>query len=90
MKPNNPITREEVATIISRIMKLEPAEKEVEKFKDKEEIKWSKPYVGAVSKAGYMIGFLDGQFKPANNITRAESLYALNDVFVERHEVKIK
>ncbi len=82
MKPNNPISRQEVAAIISRIMKLEGDEKAAEIFKDKDEIKWSKAYVGAVSKANYMIGFLDGEFKPLNNITRGESLYSLNNILV--------
>lgn len=82
MKPDDPISRQEVATIIFRIMKLEADDQAVEKFKDKDKIKWSRPYVGAVSQANYMIGFLDGEFKPLNNITRGESLYALNNILV--------
>lgn len=87
MKPDNPITREEVASIIARIMGLNSNEKGVEKFKDKDQIKWSKGYVGAVVKEEYMVGFPDGSFKPQNNITRGEAIYALNNIIKGRtHE----
>ncbi len=42
MKPDNPVTREEVAAIITRIMNLSPDEKGIEKFKDKDKIIWRK------------------------------------------------
>lgn len=88
IKPNNPITREEVAVVISRLMKLEPNENGVEIFKDKNEITWSKGYVGVVSTKKYMVGFLDQTFKPRNNITRGEAIYALNNLIIEENEAK--
>lgn len=88
MKPDNPITREEVAAIIARIMKLELNEKGTEGFKDKDKIKWSKGYVGAVATAKYMVGTPDGNFNPLNNITRGEAVYALNNIIMENDEVK--
>jgi hypothetical protein len=80
MRPNNPITREEVATIIARIMNLEANEYGVEKYKDKDKIVWSKGYIGAVVKEGYMKGYPDETFKPQQYITRAEAVYALNNI----------
>lgn len=80
IKPNNPITREEVATIIARIMNLDLNEKGIEDFIDKDKISWSSGYVGAVVAREYMIGFPDGSFKPQRNITRGEAIYALNNI----------
>lgn len=88
IRPDNTITREEVATIIGRIKKLSPYDEGVEGFKDKENIKWSKGYVGAVASAKYMVGFPDGSFKPQNNITRGEAVYALNNIIMEKEEVQ--
>lgn len=85
MKPDSPITREEVASIIARIMELDSNEKGVEIFKDRDQIKWSKGYVGAVAKVEYMVGFPDGSFKPQNNITRGEAIYALNNITIGRN-----
>lgn len=85
MKPDSPITREEVASIIARIMELDSNEKGVEMFKDNDQIKWSKGYIGAVAKAEYMVGFPDGNFKPQNNITRGEAIYALNNITIGRN-----
>lgn len=80
MRPDNPITREEVAAIITKIKNLSPEEKGIENFKDKNQIKWSKGYVGAVVAAKYMVGFPDGTFRPQNNITRGEAIFALNNI----------
>lgn len=88
MRPESPITREEVATIIAKIKNLPLDEGTVEVFKDKEQIKWSKGFVGAVVNAKYMVGFPDGTFKPQNNITRGEAIYALNNI-ISKEEVKL-
>lgn len=88
MRPDNTITREEVAVIIARITNLNLYEKGVEGFTDTENIKWSKGYVGAVAAAKYMVGFPDGSFKPQNNITRGEAVYALNNIIIGKLEVK--
>ena len=79
--PNNPITREEVAVIITSIMN--------NKQENLEKIFWYKDYYmisswatssleGAVSN-GYM-GVLDTHLRPKDNITRAESVVTLQRV----------
>lgn len=88
MKPDSPITREEVATIIAKTMNLSVNEIGIEEFKDKENIEWSKGYVGAVVIAKYMIGFPDGKFKPQANITRGEAIYALNNILIDKNYVE--
>lgn len=65
MKPQNLITRQEVAKIISIINKLEKDETAAELFKDSSSIPaWSKGYIGSVRAADLMVGYLDGSFKP--------------------------
>ncbi|HSH35840.1 S-layer homology domain-containing protein, partial [Schnuerera sp.] len=90
IRPNNPITREEVATIIARIMNLKLNDEGIEDFIDKDKINWSSGYVGAVVIKEYMVGFPDGFFKPQKNITRGEAVYALNNIVCikEIHDVE--
>ena len=87
IRPNNPITREEVATIIARIMNLNSKGEGIEDFIDKDNINWSRGYVGAVVSKKYMVGFPDGSFKPQKNITRGEAIYALNNI-IGKKEMK--
>lgn len=80
IKPENPITRQEVAAIIARILNLEKYEEGGEAFVDKDKFTWSKGYIGAVTKEKYMVGYPDGSFKPTRYISRAEAIYALDNV----------
>lgn len=89
MRPNKPITREEVATIISRITNLEGREKGVIRFSDAANIGWSKGFVGAVVVEGYMQGYPDGTFMPQKYITRAESIKALDNIINQDEDSKV-
>ena len=80
-EPNNPITREEVAVIITSIMNNK--EENLEKifwYKDYDMISfWATSSLeGAVSN-GYM-GVLDTHLRPKDNITRAEAVVILQRV----------
>lgn len=88
MRPDNPITREEVAVILTRITNLTLNEAGVERFKDKDNISWSKGYIGAVASAKYMEGTPDGKFNPLKNITRGEAIYALNNIIIGKSDVQ--
>ena len=71
-KPNNSISRNEIAVIMSR---LEDMEEEMElDFLDKEEIpNWAKAGVAFLEKEKIMEGYEDGSFKGNKAITRAEA-----------------
>lgn len=86
MRPEAPITREEVAVILTRIMELDLDEEAAEAFNDKDMLKWSKAYVGAVAAAKYMVGYPDGNFNPLNNITRGEAIFALNNIILSKSD----
>src|SRR5450759_2369563 len=80
MKPENPITREEVATIVARIKNLTSDANAADKYTDAAKIgSWSKGQVGAVTSAKIMQGYPDGSFMPQGLITRAEVVEALDN-----------
>lgn len=75
-KPDANITREEMASILCRILNLNvvnhPAPADL--FADHDSIgTWARPYVYAVQADGIMVGNKDGTFQPAGLTTRAEA-----------------
>src|SRR5665648_37955 len=78
MKPENPISRVEAATIIMKINKLEANLSAANTFTDAASLTWSKGAVGAVFAAGLMIGYPDGSFGPQKLIKRGEATVALD------------
>ena len=80
IKPGNEITRQEVAVILSKIMKLKTDEtKATDKFKDASRIPaWSKPYIDTIVRNGYIGGYPDGTIQPSRSISRAESIIMLD------------
>src|SRR5450756_138266 len=80
MKPENPISREETATIVARIKNLTSDANAADKYTDASKIgSWSKGQVGAVTSAKIMQGYPDGSFMPQGLITRAEVVEALDN-----------
>ncbi|CDZ75424.1 Hypothetical protein ING2D1G_1286 [Peptoniphilus sp. ING2-D1G] len=70
--PDNNITREEMAKIMSGVLKLE--EKGELSFTDKEKIAdWATEFVQKAVKAEIIKGYEDNTFRPGNNATRAEA-----------------
>jgi hypothetical protein len=79
--PEDYITREQVAIIMSRLLDLEGNEKGADIFYDSSQISsWAKEYVGAVAEYNIIKGYEDNTFKPQNNIKRAEALVLLDRV----------
>jgi|GEM_PF-2332449 len=78
-KPGQSISRQEVASIMVRLLKLEPSTGGLEKFNDASRIpQWSRSSIGAVVKAGLMGGYPDGTFQSGKSITRAEAVATLD------------
>jgi len=77
-RPNNPMTRQEVAKIVSQYLKLAPVTTEVT-FTDASAIgAWAEDAVKALVANKLISGYPDGSFKPANSITRAEAVVILD------------
>ena len=72
--PDDLITREQAAVIVSLAAKLEAATGKLN-FTDSKAISpWAKPGVAAAFKGGFISGYPDGSFRPQGNTTRAEAV----------------
>ncbi|MCR8746783.1 S-layer homology domain-containing protein [Romboutsia lituseburensis] len=81
-KPDDPITRQEAATMLSNYLNLSDNNiDKIVKYKDSNDISsWAKPSVEGVIEKGYMGGYSDNTFRPKNKITRAEALSMLSRI----------
>lgn len=81
-RPNEPITREQAAKMISNYMKLNDSNHDkIEKYSDKNKISaWAVDSVEGMVEKGYMNGYDDNTFKPGNPITRAEAVVTLSRI----------
>lgn len=68
IKPDNSITRGEVAAIFARAFELEENGK-AKTFKDLKSTQWAYKYIQACAQNGIIEGYTDGTFKQGNNIT---------------------
>lgn len=85
VRPENNITREEVATIFYRLLKDEvrvEIETSENDFTDVEADRWSNTAVSTMANGGYINGYPDGTFRPEAFITRAE-LAAMTSRFLD-------
>ena len=77
VRPHQPITREEAAVMIARLIGLKAGDANLA-YKDRESIAaWSADAVASVSREGIFQGFPDGTFRPKAAITRAEAAVSL-------------
>jgi len=74
--PLDPITREEVAKVITKAAKMNLTDK-TGTFSDVESGSWYEQYVETVSESGIMLGVGNGQFGVGNNITRQDAIIML-------------
>ncbi len=76
-RPDEVITREEVAKVISEVvekseLKFNEEDANLE-FIDVEANNWAKEHIDKISKFGVVEGYEDSTFRPKNSITRAET-----------------
>lgn len=73
-RPDQNITRQEVAVVISRAFQMEETDQKETAFRDNDAIaSWAKAAVAAATANGVISGYGDHSFRPANNATRGES-----------------
>ena len=75
VKPDGEITREEITSILYRIVNHDyekPFVAAGDKFPDVSESRWSAHDIEYMSDKNIVYGYPDGEFKPGNNLTRAE------------------
>ena len=75
IRPNNNISRAEVATIFFRLLTDESRDyywKQTNDFKDIPDNYWACPAISTLTNAGILKGFEDGNFRPNEPVTRAQ------------------
>jgi hypothetical protein len=90
VKPNDGMTRQEYAVIISRLLKLDTKAyvSDADKFKDAAKIPgWSKGAIGAAVKLGYMQGNPDNTFSPVGLLTRGQAVAVLERCYYDNIKV---
>lgn len=71
-RAERPLTREEMATMIARLL-LNGAEPDEEaSFEDIAPTRYSNKYIGYLEKLGIVSGYSDGTFRPYESVTRSE------------------
>ncbi|KPQ34088.1 MAG: S-layer homology domain [Phormidesmis priestleyi Ana] len=75
-KPEQPVTRAQIANIVSRTFEL-TADKENLEFADVTGDYWAKESIGEVVRGGFMTGFPNDTFAPNDPVTRAQALTTL-------------
>ncbi|MCQ6561398.1 S-layer homology domain-containing protein [Paenibacillus mendelii] len=77
--PNDEITREQIAAIVTKLLNLKASSSYTSSFKDEATIAaWSKPAVAAVAENKIMSGY-NQAFNPTHSATRAEALVVLDN-----------
>lgn len=78
-KPDAPISRAELATLLTRLSVLVEMHKDVKPvaFSDVAE-HWAAPFIKVAADNGWINGYTDGTFRPDNSVTRAEAVTMLN------------
>jgi len=81
-RPNDPISRQEAAVVLTKAFKLEASNKDaVDKFADAASVaSWSRYAVSALVERGYVSGRPGNKFAPKDNITRAEAVKLLDNI----------
>jgi len=87
MKPNNYITREEAAVVVADAYGL-ALNSDVSKFGDAENISdWAVPYVGALAGGEVLMGDEDHNFRPKDNMKRAEVASMLAQAEIKKDDL---
>ena len=81
-RPNAPITRAELATIIARFAKLDVNTKTFSDITGH----WAQKSIELAAGNNWINGYEDGTFRPNNNITRAETFAMINRVLDRQTE----
>ena len=90
-RPDNNITRQEAAAMISRIVTAPTTTKSATIYKDYASIDkaWALQYVETVLSKGYMTGDNNGNFRPNSTLTRGEAAKIITSILQTEKIVKV-
>lgn len=78
--PDESLTREEMATLLTRLLNISPSQNVNNPFKDIDSSNWSYQYVVSVAKENIFQGYEDGTFRPKEKVTRAQMAALLDRI----------
>ncbi|TBL81545.1 S-layer homology domain-containing protein [Paenibacillus thalictri] len=78
-QPDKPISREELAVVLARFLKLDMSAAITPHFADAQG-RWSSDAIEALYRNSLAGGYPDGTFKPADNIIRVEAVTLINNI----------
>ena len=78
--PDEFLTREEMATLLSRLLKISPEAKKDNPFSDISSTQWSYPYIVSMAEEKIFEGFEDNTFRPKDKVTRAQMAALLDRI----------
>jgi len=81
--PEDPLTREEMAAILGRIVDIDDRDREQVFFRDVDSGRWSYEAISSMSGCGIFMGYDDGTFRPLDVITRAQMAALMNRISPE-------
>lgn len=70
--PDEFMTREEMSTLLARLLKISPSNNKNTIFRDIEPNRWSYPFIVAMTERKIFEGFEDKTFRPTEKVTRAQ------------------
>lgn len=74
VKPNDNISREEASKMLGQAANIRELHTSTNSFKDSNRISsWARGYVNAMANEGYITGHTNGEFKPKDDLTRAQA-----------------
>jgi hypothetical protein len=76
-RPDAPVTRGELASVMARFLKLEVSASATTHFKDTTG-HWAADTIEALYNGKFLTGYPDGSFKPTKNIVRVEAVTMIN------------
>jgi len=79
--PNDKITRAEAATVIGRVLPENLRKGEINFADEKDIPAWAKDYIAILKNAGFMNGYPDNTIQPGGNLTRAEAVTMLFNIY---------
>ena len=80
-RPNDPVTRAEMAVIAVRYQNLRATAGAKPRFADVQPSHWAAASIEAAAAAGILDGYGDGTFRPNKALTRAEAVKVINRMF---------
>ncbi|TVX95000.1 S-layer homology domain-containing protein [Cohnella terricola] len=87
--PDAPVSREELAVVMARYLKLENSDPINPHFTDVQG-RWSASAIEALYRNGMVNGYVDGTFKPSNSIIRSEAVTLINKMLFRGPLLNVK